>query len=343
MNGKLDLSQAEAVADLIASSSAATHRLALNQMRGGFSQELRHLRSQLLDFASLVELELDFSEEEVEFANREQLVTLATTIHQVIDSLAQSFSLGNVLKNGIPTTIIGETNAGKSTLLNRLLREERAIVSDIHGTTRDTIEDTISIAGTTFRFIDTAGIRDTADTIENLGIELAYRKLELATIVLWMVDATTTPEAITKMAQLIAPRCEGKQLVILFNKNDQLSEAEREAKSLLMEALPPHFVHLFFSAKSDDIAPLEQILLSAAQLPETGENDIIVTNIRHYEALQQALQSIERVRNGLDLGISGDFLAQDIRDCMHYLGEITGEISTDDILGSIFSKFCIGK
>ena len=344
-NGKMDLSQAEAVADLIASTSASAHRLALNQMRGDFSNELAKLRTQLLDFASLIELELDFSEEEVEFADRSKLIDLALHIKMVICKLADSFKVGNAIKNGIPTAIIGETNAGKSTLLNCLLHEDRALVSDIHGTTRDVIEDTTVLQGITFRFIDTAGIRDTQDKIESMGIERTFRKLDQAVIILWMIDATGMNENIIRSAGRIIQHCEGKTLFVLLNKTDKLTGQECEEKRELVESLIPlkHSI-LFISAKTNQgIDDLESQLVSVASLPETGTDDVIVTNARHYEALLHAQEAISRVLDGLHSGISGDFLAQDIRECMHYLGEITGQISTDEILGNIFSKFCIGK
>ncbi len=340
MNGKMDLSQAEAVADLIASTSAATHKLAMNQMRGAFSQELIALRMELLELTSLIELELDFSEEEVEFADREQLRLLADKIYVLISNLAQSFSVGNALKNGIPVAIVGETNAGKSTLLNVLLREERAIVSDIHGTTRDVIEDTINLGGLTFRFIDTAGIRDTQDKIESLGIELAYRKLAQASIVIWMVDATQDLSRIEQLASHLMPKITDQKLIVAFNKVDQIDEAKREA----LAGLLPDVEQLFISAKEQiNTAELEQILVSTAAMPQISASDVIVTNARHYEALVRAQEAIARVRDGLQTNLSGDFLSQDIRECMHYLGEITGQISTDEILGNIFLNFCIGK
>lgn len=342
LNGKMDLSQAESVADLIASTSAATHRLALNQMRGGFSHKLVELRTDLVNFASLIELELDFSEEDVEFANRENLKHLATQIREEIGRLAHSFSLGNVVKTGIPVAIIGETNTGKSTLLNLLLKEEKAIVSDIHGTTRDVIEDTINIDGLLFRLIDTAGIRDTDDVVETLGIERTFKKLEQATIVLWVVDAETEDERTLSLARKVLPLAEGKKLILVFNKVDIIPAARKQNKEqLLIDAIPDR---IFISAKyhqgTDD---LQKILVEAANIPEFGEHDIVVTNLRHYEALTKAQTAIERVCAGLDEGISSDFIAQDIRECMHYLGEITGQISTDEILGNIFGKFCIGK
>lgn len=342
LNGKMDLSQAEAVADLIASTSAGTHKLALSQMRGGFSSELSKLRAQLLDFTSLIELELDFSEEEVEFANRDNLHLLATNIKQLISRLADSFSVGNVIKNGIPVAIIGETNAGKSTLLNLLLNEEKAIVSDIHGTTRDVIEDTISLSGITFRFIDTAGIRETTDTIESLGIERTFQKLAQASIVLWVIDIRTPIHQLESLAATILPKTEDKQLILIFNKADLLSPEELIQKQELLSHLTAS--RLYISAKAQtNTEQIQQLLIKAANLPDIGQNDIIVTNLRHYEALTHAHESISRVLNGLAQQISGDFLSQDIRECMHYLGEITGQISNDEILGNIFGRFCIGK
>lgn len=342
LNGKMDLSQAESVADLIASTSAATHRLALNQMRGGFSNKLVELRTDLLNFASLIELELDFSEEDVEFANRDNLKELANRIHGVIAKLAESFSLGNVVKTGIPVAIIGETNAGKSTLLNLLLREEKAIVSDIHGTTRDVIEDTINIDGLIFRLIDTAGIRDTDDVVESLGIERTFKKLEQANIVLWVVDAETEDERTLLLSQKIIPLTKDKKLILVFNKVDVIPAARKEHKEQLLIDLIPD--RIFISAKyHQGTENLQGILVSAANIPEFGEQDVVVTNMRHYEALKNALSAITRVSEGMESSLSSDFLVQDIRECMYYLGEITGQISTDEILGNIFSKFCIGK
>lgn len=342
LNGKMDLSQAEAVADLIASTSAASHKLALNQMRGGFSNELTKLRMQLLDFTSLVELELDFSEEDVEFADRSALKNLARDIEQIIGKLAESFSVGNAIKNGIPVAIIGETNAGKSTLLNLLLQEDKAIVSDIHGTTRDVIEDTMNIGGVTFRFIDTAGIRETTDTIESIGIERTYQKLDQASIILWVMDINTPEAELNALAQTIVPKAEGKQLVLVFNKIDELTPAQLEEKKQLLSQIKAERV--FISARNNEnTATLQNVLLKAAHIPEIGNNDVIVTNLRHYEALVKAHEAITRVINDMEMRISGDFLSQDIRECMHYLGEITGHISTDDVLGNIFAKFCIGK
>lgn len=341
LNGKMDLSQAEAVADLIASTSAGQHKLALNQMRGGFSNELSLLRSQLLDFTSLIELELDFSEE-VEFADRSNLRQLATGIEQLIRRLADSFSVGNAIKNGIPVAIIGETNAGKSTLLNLLVGEERAIVSDIHGTTRDVIEDTISLSGITFRFIDTAGIRETSDTIEHLGIERTFQKLRQASIVLWVIDLTSPTASIEALSEVIVPRTDDKHLILVFNKADLLSPSDLTEKQQVLKGVPAP--RLYISARQRNNTDLLQLqLIEAAALPAISNSDIIVTNIRHYEALTKAHEAILRTLSGLDTNISGDFLSQDIRECMHYLGEITGQISNDEILGNIFGKFCIGK
>lgn len=342
LNGKLDLSQAEAVADLIASSSAAAHKMALNQLRGGFSNELAKLRERLLNFVSLVELELDFSEEDVEFANRDQLRNLSKEIKFIIQKLTDSFSLGNAIKTGIPVALVGETNVGKSTLLNLLLNDDKAIVSDIHGTTRDSIEDIVAIGGITFRFIDTAGIRKTRDTIENLGIERTYKKIEQATIVLWIIDCTKVSEHIEWLTERIAKRAAGKKIILVFNKIDRIQGDELV---VLEELFSPFDAdRLYISAKERiNTDELVQALVKAAQIPEIHPGDVVVNNLRHYEALQNALRAIERVNQGLENQLSGDFLSQDIRECMHYLGEITGKISNDEILGNIFGKFCIGK
>lgn len=345
LNGKMDLSQAEAVADLIASSSAATHRLAMSQMRGGFSKELSALRNQLLHFNSLMELELDFSDhEELEFANRNDLLDLATHIEQVIARLAHSFSVGNAIKNGIPVAIIGETNAGKSTLLNALLNEEKAIVSDVHGTTRDVIEDTINLQGITFRFIDTAGIRQTTDTIESLGIERTFQKMDQAAILLWMIDSTDAQGRHDELRSEILPHCEGKKLIILFNKSDLLLPIQKEELSAMFADIEAE--KLFISAKKkENISTLENKLIQAAALPEITQNDVIVTNTRHYEALVRALDSIRRVLEGLQMGLSGDLVSEDLRQCIHELGEIVAEggITSEETLQNIFKNFCIGK
>ncbi len=341
LNGKMDLSQAEAVADLIASSSAATHRLAMSQMRGGFSRELAALRDQLLHFTSLVELELDFSDhEELEFADRSELCQLADNIEKVIARLVNSFSVGNAIKNGVPVAIIGETNAGKSTLLNVLLNEEKAIVSDIHGTTRDVIEDTTNIGGITFRFIDTAGIRETNDAIESLGIERTFQKLDQAEIVLWMIDATDARSQITQLSDQLLPRCEGKQLILVYNKADLVENAQ----SIALVGCPDNIRSIAISAKrKEHIDELQQMLITAANLPTVTQNDVIVTNTRHYEALTNALEAIHRVQEGLKYNLSGDFISQDIRECIFHLNDIAGEVTNDMVLQNIFRNFCIGK
>ncbi len=345
LNGKMDLSQAEAVADLIASSSAATHRLAMNQMRGGFSKELTDLRNKLLNFTSMIELELDFSEEDVEFADRLALRKLADEIEQVISQLAHSFSVGNAIKNGVPVAIIGETNAGKSTLLNVLLNEDKAIVSDIHGTTRDVIEDTVNIGGITFRFIDTAGIRETNDTIESLGIERTFQKLDQAEIVLWMVDAVNAASQIEQLSEKIIPRCKGKHLIVVFNKADLIEGKQKENLLSLLKDFPQESTEsIFISAKQrENTSELQKKLIDAAHLPTVTQNDVIVTNVRHYEALNKALEAIHRVQNGLDSQISGDFLAQDIRECIFFISDIVGEVTNDMVLHNIFQHFCVGK
>ncbi|MFK2377285.1 tRNA uridine-5-carboxymethylaminomethyl(34) synthesis GTPase MnmE [Bacteroides fragilis] len=345
LNGKMDLSQAEAVADLIASSSAATHRLALSQMRGGFSKELTTLREKLLNFTSMIELELDFSEEDVEFADRSALRRLADEIEEVIARLANSFSVGNVIKNGVPVAIIGETNAGKSTLLNVLLNEDKAIVSDIHGTTRDVIEDTVNIGGITFRFIDTAGIRETSDTIESLGIERTFQKLDQAEIVLWMIDSADAISQLTLLSDKILPRCEHKQLILVFNKVELINETQKnELVSQFSEHIGSEIESIFISAKQRlHTDELQQRLVAAAHLPTVTQNDVIVTNVRHYEALTRALDAIHRVQEGLDANISGDFLSQDIRECIFHLSDIAGEVTNDMVLQNIFAHFCVGK
>lgn len=341
LNGKMDLSQAEAVADLIASSSAATHRLAMSQMRGGFSKELATLRDQLLHFTSLIELELDFSDhEELEFADRSELCQLANNIEKVIARLVNSFNVGNAIKNGVPVAIIGETNAGKSTLLNVLLNEDKAIVSDIHGTTRDIIEDTVNIGGITFRFIDTAGIRETSDTIESLGIERTFQKLDQAEIVLWMIDATNAQAQITQLAGQLLPRCKRKQLILVYNKADLVDNIQNS----IPDNFPDNVQSITLSAKKrEHIEELQRMLITSAHLPTITQNDVIVTNVRHYEALNNALEAIHRVQEGLTNNISGDFISQDIRECIFHLSDIAGEVTNDMVLQNIFQHFCIGK
>lgn len=343
LSSKMDLSQAEAVADLIASTSAATHRLAISQMRGGFSKELATLRDKLFHLTSLMELELDFSDhEELEFANRDDLKILVENIEHVISHLAKSFNVGNAIKNGIPVAIIGETNAGKSTLLNTLLNEEKAIVSDIHGTTRDIIEDTINIEGITFRFIDTAGIRQTTDTIESLGIQRTYQKLSQADIVLWMIDSTDSQEDFKQIKKEIMPHCKGKKLVILFNKSDMLTSTHMEELKKIFKDVDGE--KLFISAKNkENVDTLEKELVKISAIPEISQNDVIVTNVRHYEALTKALDSIHRVQESMNIGLSGDLISEDLRQCIYELSDIVGEVTTDQVLENIFKNFCIGK
>ena len=341
MNGKMDLSQAEAVADLIASTSAGQHRLAMNQMRGGFSQELKALREKLVHITSLMELELDFADhEELEFADRQELKNIAAQIEQTISKLAYSFKAGNAIKNGIPVAIVGETNAGKSTLLNLLLNEEKAIVSDIHGTTRDIIEDTVNVQGILFRFIDTAGIRETHDTIEALGIERSFRAIERADIVLWVIDQTEAEKQITTLSDKVLPLCEGKQLILVLNKSDMNTSSD----TIGHLGFPEDTQTISISAKyREGIDQLQSLLLKAAHLPSISSSDIIVTNVRHYEALTHALEAIRRVQEGLSTGLSGDFISQDLRECIFHLSDIVGEVTTDEVLGNIFKHFCIGK
>ena len=337
LNGKMDLSQAEAVADLIASTSAGMHKLAINQMRGGFSNELNELRTQLLNFTSLIELELDFAEEEVEFADRAQLLTLSENIQRKISYLADSFNVGNAVKNGVPVAIIGKPNTGKSTLLNALLNEDRAIVSDIPGTTRDTIEETLYISGQLFRFIDTAGIRQhTSDHIEALGIQRTFEQVEKADIILYLFDLTIEDERDDLLTTSRWLQSMQKPFLMIGTKNDL---APRNPIQLSENVLPIHI-----SCKDPaDIEQIKNIILNFTHIPSFDSNDVIVINIRHYEALCNALSAITRVMEGLHTNLSGDFLSQDIRECIHHLGEITGEITTDEVLGNIFERFCIGK
>jgi tRNA modification GTPase len=348
LNGKMDLSQAEAVADLIASSSAASHRVAMNQMRGGFSSEIAVLREQLLNFISLIELELDFSEEDVEFADRKDLQELVKQISGLIRKLIVSFKLGNVIKNGVPVAIASKTNVGKSTLLNALLHEDRAIVSEIAGTTRDVIEDVITMDGISFRFIDTAGLRKTSDTIETIGIEKTLEKIGHAYIVLYVIDATEKIPEIDRLIGKIKKRLEGsdRKLVILLNKIDFLGEKQIAALSdrkKFRNLTESDHVLPISASYGDNIDALASLLLELVRGDQHGEDDVIVTNVRHFEALKNAGEAIDRVSQGLQTGLSPDLLAQDIREVLHYLGEITGEVTTDEILGNIFSKFCIGK
>jgi tRNA modification GTPase len=334
LNGAFDLSQAEAVADLIASNSKASHDVAMQQMRGGFATELKALRAQLIHFASMIELELDFAEEDVEFANREQLTKLVNKINHVLRRLISSFEMGNVIKNGVPVVIAGKPNVGKSTLLNALLNEERAIVSDIAGTTRDTIEDELTIGGVVFRFIDTAGIRDTADIIEALGVERTLEKMKQAKLIIYMADAAQTTaeieEQVRGLKQLEIP------YLILLNKADLISADQRKA----FEALDV----VFLSAREKvGIDELKTTLLEQVNLHHINTSETLVTNIRHVEALKQTENALQRVLANVDNPVTSDFLAMDIKQALHYLGEITGTVTTDDLLENIFTKFCIGK
>lgn len=346
LNGKMDLSQAEAVADLIASTNASTHKIAMSQMRGGFSKELRDLREKLIMFTSMVELELDFSEEDVEFADRNQLMELCNNIDQRITKLINSFRVGNVIKNGIPVAIIGETNAGKSTLLNLLLNEDKAIVSDIHGTTRDVLEDTININGVTFRFIDTAGIRETTDVIESIGIERTFQKLSQSEMVLLVVDSTEKTEKIEHIIDKVRPYCVDKQLIIVLNKEELINQNKKEEIINLINSIDNGAVNefIFISAKEQrNTKELENLLIKTSNLPKVTQNDTIVTNIRHYDALIKAKEAIDRVKEGINTRISGDFLSQDIREVIHHISDIAGEVTNDMVLQNIFKNFCIGK
>ena len=355
LNGKMDLSQAEAVADLISSENQASHQLAMQQMRGGFSNEIKKLREELLNFASLIELELDFAEEDVEFANREQFSALIVKIQNVLKRLVDSFSVGNVIKNGIPVAIVGEPNVGKSTLLNALLNEERAIVSDIAGTTRDTIEDEISIGGIGFRFIDTAGIRETEDVVESIGIRRTFEKISQAQVVVVLVDSGTLiqdsefklqnseMQFIQTEVEKIRNRFPKKPLIVVANKIDRLSEEQRKDLLGNLGHLQGSSLMLLSAKTGEGVEELQQKLLEFVNTGELRNNNSIVTNTRHYNALLKALEEINRVQDGMNANLSGDLLALDIRQALHHFGEITGEITNDDLLGNIFANFCIGK
>jgi len=345
LNGKMDLTQAEAVADLIASSGAAAHRLAIDQIRGGFSSELALIRTHLLNFVTLIELELDFAEEDVEFADRTRLKILVNTIIEKISRLVLSFELGNAIKSGVPVAIAGETNVGKSTLLNALLKEDKAIVSEIAGTTRDSIEDCIHLGGIEFRFIDTAGIRETTDQIETIGIDRAYRHIEKARIILLVTDATAALESsIRWILEIIARIREDQHLVILVNKSDIDRAKASVFQKRVKEVVGYQLSVIGISAKTGNgLKELEEELLRLVNFKSLEDSNVVVTNARHYEALTKAQTALYRTLSGLNMGTSGDFLSQDIREAMHYLGEITGQISTDEVLGNIFQHFCIGK
>ena len=345
LNGKMDLSQAEAVADLIASTNKATHKMALSQLKGHFSNELSLLREKLLKMTSLLELELDFSDhEELEFADRSELQALAEEINHKITTLAHSFETGNALKQGVAVAIVGKTNVGKSTLLNRLLHEEKAIVSDIHGTTRDVIEDTTLIDGITFRFIDTAGIRKTDDVVENIGIERTFQKMEEAKIVIWLLDEQPSASEIEEMKL----KNQGKKLLVVFNKMDKLENDklafDKLTHSCGSDSSEPESP-LFISARTgENVSSLEQALVKSADIPEITENDVIITSARHYEALLRAQASLSRVLESMEMGMSGDIIAEDLKMVLEELGEITGgQISSQETLNNIFKHFCIGK
>ncbi len=344
LNGKMDLSQAEAVADLIASDNASNHQVAIQQMRGGFSNKIKELRQQLLNFASLIELELDFSEEDVEFANRDEFRKLLNELEEVLKKLIDSFSLGNVIKTGVPVAIIGEPNVGKSTLLNVLLNEDKALVSDIAGTTRDTIEDEIVIGGIGFRFIDTAGIRETVDIIEGLGIQRTFEKADKAQVILYLISgdelSTSSQKVVESKTALdkITERFKEKSVITVINKMDTLTENN-------IQELNTHFPNaVLLSAKQKmGVDQLENLLLSFVETGKLRNNETIVTNSRHYDSLLNALAEIKKVQQGLDEELSGDLLSLDVRRALYYFGEITGEITTDELLGNIFANFCIGK
>lgn len=348
LNGKMDLSQAEAVADLISSTNKATHDMAMSQLKGHFSNELADLRAHLLKLTSLLELELDFSDhEELEFADRSELYTLANDIHKRLLSLARSFEVGNALKNGIPVAIVGNTNVGKSTLLNHLLHEDKAIVSDVHGTTRDFIEDTTVINGIQFRFVDTAGIRDTDDVVENIGIERTYQKIQEAKIVLWLIDRQPSDSEIEDIKTRVA----GKKLIVVRNKIDLTNSSldnSSSAKPTIQHSTVniPHSSSVDISAKyGTNLPELEQLIVETADIPQISESDIVITSVRHYSALLHADESLQRVIDSMNLGLSGDLLAEDLRIVIDNLAEITGDerITPQETLQNIFTHFCIGK
>jgi tRNA modification GTPase len=349
LNGKLDLSQAEAVADLIASDNEASHQIAMQQMRGGFSNEIAKLRAELLNFASLIELELDFAEEDVEFADRTQFKELLNRIEFVLKRLIDSFAVGNVIKNGIPVAIVGEPNVGKSTLLNALLNEERAIVSDIAGTTRDTIEDELVINGIGFRFIDTAGIRDTKDVVESIGIKKTFEKIEQAQLVLYLVDGgwllvDGNIERLITSINKIQNQFPQKKLVTVINKKDLISNEKKSEIDIKLATNNQQPTTIFISAKNKEgIDDLKNQLLLFVNTGALRNNETIVTNTRHYDSLLKALEEIQKVTFGLNSGLSSDLMAIDIKQALYYFGEITGEVTNDELLGNIFANFCIGK
>ncbi len=351
LNGKMDLSRAEAVADLIASTSRASHRLAISQLKGGFSKELGMLRNKLLNLVSLLELELDFSEEDVEFADRKELMALCDEVTTVISNLVDSFSVGNAIKNGIPVAIVGETNVGKSTLLNALLHEDRAIVSDISGTTRDTIEGVMNISGVSFRFIDTAGLRETHDVVESIGIQRTIEQLGKSSISLWLIDPTATKEQIEDTATKLLPLCRGKKLAVLVNKCDTVDPITlSDMMEWGMQLVRKHGegiewnerdIWAISARQGTNMDHIEEFLVRSADMPSSG--NVVVTNVRHYEALVRALDNIKEVKQSLADGISGDLVGEPLRAAIRNLAEILGEVTNDEVLGNIFANFCIGK
>ena len=346
LNGKLDLSQAEAVADLISSDNEASHQIAMQQMRGGFSSEISKLREELLNFASLIELELDFAEEDVEFADRSQFKDLIERITFVLKRLIDSFAVGNVIKNGIPVAIVGEPNVGKSTLLNALLNEERAIVSEIAGTTRDTIEDEISIGGIGFRFIDTAGIRETKDVVESIGIKKTFEKIEQAQVVILLLDAKEFKAQSSKFKveiEKIKNKYPQKPLLVILNKVDDINDDDKEVITAISNEINKTHILKLSAKTGEGVDDLKDKLLEFVNTGALRNSDTIITNTRHYDSLLKALEEVEKVRYGLETGLSGDLLAIDIRQALYHFGEITGEITNDDLLGNIFANFCIGK
>ena len=353
MNGKMDLSRAEAVADLIASTSKASHRLAMSQLKGDFSNELANLRNKLLKLTTLMELELDFSEEDVEFADRSELLDLCNEVDDMMTRLTDSFAVGNAVKNGVPVAIVGETNAGKSTLLNALLHEERAIVSDISGTTRDTVEGVMNISGVTFRFIDTAGLRETHDIVERMGIERTIEQLKKSAIALWLIDPMVSAEHIEELAKRLMPVCKGKKLAVLVNKSDVVDpftlSKVMEWGALMVQKYGNgvewnnHDLWAISARLGTNMERLEEFLVRSAAMPSISSGDVVVTNVRHYEALNRALANIREVKQSLAAGISGDLVSEHLRAAIHNLSEIVGEVTNDEVLGNIFANFCIGK
>ena len=353
MNGKMDLSRAEAVADLIASTSKASHRLAMSQLKGDFSNELANLRNKLLKLTTLMELELDFREEDVEFADRSELLDLCNEVDDMMTRLTDSFAVGNAVKNGVPVAIVGETNAGKSTLLNALLHEERAIVSDISGTTRDTVEGVMNISGVTFRFIDTAGLRETHDIVERMGIERTIEQLKKSAIALWLIDPMVSAEHIEELAKRLMPVCKGKKLAVLVNKSDVVDpftlSKVMEWGALMVQKYGNgvewnnHDLWAISARLGTNMERLEEFLVRSAAMPSISSGDVVVTNVRHYEALNRALANIREVKQSLAAGISGDLVSEHLRAAIHNLSEIVGEVTNDEVLGNIFANFCIGK